>query len=465
MSRVGVLVTLNLVGLLAIAWMAGGGEAVRTRLHRASPDRPAVVLVVMDTVRADRLSVCGHTRPTSPVMGSLVAEGAALRCDAVAPGAWTVPSHASLFTGAAPEVHGAHFAGGGIGSEDVAGLVLRPLDGALPTLAEQMTVGGYQAVGVSANRVLRAETGLQRGFASFETAPLAGGWTDEGIVAPLRRALRGLDDTQGPLFLFVNLFEAHDPWPEVAAGHPFLRPYPGVLRYFAYRQGTRSIDPNGVWQRYVQGRMGPDEAESTRAEVRDRYDDGVWRADRSLGRVLREVRAHGWDAAGLRLVVTSDHGEFLGEHGLLRHGRALHEENQRVPLLVHDTAGPVSLEAELSGRVVPSLVLDGVLPSPRPPATAASWPDPLWFAQSTGRIGGRSAAAVWTGGEKLVWSEGERFAVEAAREAEPTARRALEAEEAEVLGALVGAVERSAAGDVTVDPVVVEALKAAGYLE
>lgn len=465
MSRVGALVAANLVGFLGIAWMAGLGESARTAWHRASPTRPAVVLVVMDTVRADRLSACGHARPTSPVMEGLVAAGAALRCDAVAPGAWTVPSHASLFTGAPPEVHGAHFAGGEPGAQDVAGLVLRPLDGALPTLAEQMSARGYQAVGVSANRVLRAETGLQRGFAAFHTAPLEGGWTDEGLLPPLRRALREADADAGPLFLFVNLFEAHDPWPAIDASHPFLPARSGILRYFAYRPGTHAIDPDGVWQRYVQGRMAGAEAAALREEVRDRYDDGVWRADRSLGRVLAEVQAHGWDAAGLRLVVTSDHGEFLGEQGLLRHGRVLLEGNQRVPLLVHDLAGPVALEPGLSGRVVPALIRDGRLPAERPAATATAWPDPLWFEQSAGRLGGAASAAVWTGDDKLVWSGGEGYRVPAAQEADPTARVPLGGEDAEALGTLVEAVRRSAGGEASVDPAVVEALRAAGYLE
>lgn len=461
----GPLVGLNLAALSGLAWVAGGAEWAQTRWHRASPTRPAVVLVVMDTVRADRLAACGHSRPTSPVLDALVAGGASLACDAVAPGSWTVPSHASLFTGAPPEVHGAHFAGGEHGAADVAGLVLRPLDGALPTLAEQMRAAGYQAVGVSANRVLRPETGLTRGFSSFATAPLGGGWGDAGLEAPVRRALRALDDGDGPLFLFVNVFEAHDPWPGIPEDHPFLPPRPGILRYFAYLPGTHEIDRDGVWQRYVQGRMGATEAAALRAEVGDRYDDGVWRADRSLGRVMALVHAHGWDAAGMRLVVTSDHGEFLGEQGLLRHGRVLLEGNQRVPLLVHDTAGPVPLAPGLSGRVVPALVRDGRLPDPLPPATAAAWPDPLWFEQSAGRLGGQAAAAIWAGPEKVVWADGQRHRVPAAREGEPGARLPPTVADAAALDALVDAVRGSGARPAAVDPELVEALQAAGYLE
>lgn len=463
MTRVRLLVVLNLVGLLVLAWLSGAGEWARTRWFRVAPDRPAVVLIVMDTVRADRLSVCGHSRPTSPTLAALVAEGASLRCDAVAPGSWTVPSHASLFTGAPPEVHGAHFAGAAGEATDVAGLVLRPLDGALPTLAEQLSSAGFQAVGVSANRVLRAETGLQRGFARFEVAPLEGGWADEGILAPLRRVLRGLRAEDGPLFLFINLFEAHDPWPEIGDGHPFLPPRPGVLRYFAYLPGTRRIDPNGIWQRYVQGRMTAEEAAGLRRAVADRYDDGVWRADQSVARVLAEVHAHGWDAAGRRLVVTSDHGELLGESGLLRHGRVLLEGNQRVPLLVHDTAGAVPLAPRLSGRVVPTLVRDGRLPDPLPLASAASWPDPLWHEQSGGRWGGSASAVIWSEGHKRVWTPAGAYRVAEADELRLESRTVLEDDPE--LAALGAAVLRSGTAAPVVDPAVVEALRAAGYVE
>jgi len=463
MTRVRLLLGLNLLGLLVVVWLAGGGEWVRKRWFRVSPDRPVLVLIVMDTVRADRLSVCGHARPTSPTLASLVADGATLRCDAVAPGSWTVPSHASLFTGAPPEVHGAHFAGAAGEATDVAGLVLRPLDGALPTLAEQLSDAGFQTVGVSANRVLRAETGLQRGFSHFEVAPLEGGWTDEGILPPLRRVLRGLREEDGPLFLFVNLFEAHDPWPEISDGHPFLPPRPGVLRYFAYLPGTRSIDPDGVWQRYVQGRMTSEGAAALRREVADRYDDGVWRADRSVARVLAELRAHGWDASGRRVVLTADHGEFLGESGLLRHGRVLLEGNQRVPLLVHDTEGTVPLAPQLSGRVVPALVRDGRLPKVLPLASAAAWPDPLWREHSGGRWGGSASAAIWSEGQKRVWTPAGSYRV--AEEDELRMESRVIVDDDPDLESLGAAVLRSALEAPEVDPAVIEALRAAGYVE
>jgi hypothetical protein len=463
-ARLALLVLANAVGLLAVAWNLGADEVLRTAWYRASPDRPAVVFVVMDTVRADRLSACGHDRPTSPTLEALVAQGATLRCDAVAPGSWTIPSHASFFTGLPVQDHGAHFTGSG---EDIAGLVIRPLPDGVPTLADQMAAAGYQTTAVSGNKVVRAESGLDRGFSSFRAAPWGSWWRGDSLLDPLRDALRELDDDDGPLFLFVNIFDAHDPWSAVPEGHPWLPARPGSLLFFAFHPGTEQIDPDGPWQRYVQGRMSAEEAAALREDVTDRYDLGVWKADRTLGRVIDTVRAHGWADAGMRLVVTSDHGEFLGEQGLLRHGRYLWEGNQQVPLLVLDDAGPVDLPAQPSGLVVPALVRDGRVPDEPPQAQAVAFPDQLWWAQSGHRLGGSTSAALWDGPDKVVWMDGVSFRVARSQEADLAARRPLLPTDplAGPLATLADAAQASGSRDLAVAPEMLELLQAAGYLE
>lgn len=463
-TRLALLGAANVLGLGFVGWNLGLDEVAKTAWYHASPDRPAVVFVVIDTLRADRLAACGHDRPTSPVLEGLVADGAVLSCDAVAPGSWTVPSHASFFTGLPVAEHGAHFTGGT--GEDIAGLVIHPLRPDVPTLAEQMTEQGYQAVGVSGNKVVRPESGLTRGFQSYRAAPWKSWWLGDDLLPPLRDALRELDDDDGPLFLFVNIFDAHDPWPAIPEGHPWLPPRPGTLLYFRHLPGTSTVDPDGPWQRYVQGRMAPDEARAFRVEVEDRYDSGVARADRTLGRVLDEVRAHGWLDAGVRLVVTSDHGEFLGEKGLLRHGRYLWEGNQRVPLLVHDSARtPPALPPAVSGLVVPSLVRDGALPDPLPVAQAAAFPDGLWLEQSAGEVGGSTSVAVWDAEDKLLWMDGEAASLDWRQEDEPGAPVPAGHPLAPTLEALVTEAEASAARGGEIDPELAELLRAAGYLE
>ncbi len=450
-ARLALLGLANAVGLGFVAWNVGLDEVAKTAWYRAAPTRPAVVLVVIDTLRADRLGLCGHDRPTSPVLAGLVAEGATIACDAVAPGSWTVPSHASYFTGLPVSEHGAHFTGGQ--GEDIAGLVIHPLRADVPTLAEQMTAAGYQAVGVSGNKVVREESGLTRGFRSYRAAPWRSWWLGDDLLPPVREALRELDADDGPLFLFVNIFDAHDPWP-------------GTLLYFRHAPGTSTVDPDGPWQRYVQGRMAPDEAAAFRAEVADRYDAGVARADRTLGRVLDEVRAHGWLDAGHRLVVTSDHGEFLGEQGLLRHGRYLWEGNQRVPLLVQDTTQPPpTLPPAVSGLVVPALVRDGRLPDPLPLAEAAAFPDRLWLEQSQGRVGGSTSVAVWTAEEKVLWMDGISSSVDWRDAEEPRVPLSADHPQAGILAERAAAARASAGRGGALDPELAELLRAAGYLE
>ncbi|MEC8423465.1 MAG: sulfatase-like hydrolase/transferase, partial [Myxococcota bacterium] len=128
----------------------------------AAKRSPTVVLAVLDTVRADHVSDCGGSGQSTPVLSELVAAGGVLSCDAVAPGSWTLPSHASFFTGQPIEAHGAHFvprdANNLLGAMQV-----RPLQGAR-TLAEEFRARGYRTIALSGNPVIAESTGLVRGF-------------------------------------------------------------------------------------------------------------------------------------------------------------------------------------------------------------------------------------------------------------------------------------------------------------
>jgi hypothetical protein len=371
-------------------------EAAASWYYRASPQAPSVVLIVLDTVRADRLSLCGYGRPTSPTLESLRDRGATARCDAVAPGSWTLPSHASFFTGVGVPEHGVHFADGEL---DIHGLVIRPLPEAFSTLSEQMAAAGYQTVGVSGNPVLSRASGLAQGFGSWRAAPKLGAWYGPSLVRQVQEALRELERDGPPLFLFVNIFDAHDPWAPIPSGFDWITPRPEGLGYF--------LGPEpGEWEAYVTGEMEAADAEAFRARVGDLYDFGIYRADWTLAEVLDQIEDHGWGSAGMRLVIVSDHGEFLGEHGLTRHGRYVWEGNQRVPLLVFDTERQIALPSPVSAMHVFSLVRDGVLPEMPARAHAVAYPDGLWLERSGGLVGGSTSAALWNGSEKLVWSDG-----------------------------------------------------------
>ena len=310
-----------------------------------------VLLAILDTVRADRTSLCGHDRPTTPHLEALAAEtGTRHRCDAYSPGAWTLPSHASFFTGLAVPDHGV------TGPSD--------LDPDVPVLAEAFQARGYQTVLLSANPTLGASPGLLRGF-------------DHVVLSPnlrqlradmLPRALRDLLATQlsddRPLFLVLNILDAHDPYPAVPEGVPWL-PAQDVVPLDA-----KHPSQDRPFHRFVRGELPPRVAEELLERVRNGYDWGVHEADKVLRRTLAVLHPTGRLERGLRLAITSDHGEFLGEHRLLRHGCFAWQPVVTVPLLWRDTtasAADVELPSPLSARHVHDLLLHGRLEDDLPP--------------------------------------------------------------------------------------------------
>lgn len=302
---------------------------------------PDVLLVVMDTVRADALSPYGSTRATSPQFDA-IADAGVLFEDVTTIGTWTWPSHASLFTGRPPWVHGAHFA-----LPDAGGIKVGPdpfharaMADELPTLADRYKAAGYQTVSLSANPLISWHFSLARGFEDARTFP-----NDKEVVHAARALLNSPDDR--PLFLYVNLYGAHAPFRvepaswladdkaalDPATAPPWLAPWlqdeprsielfrapndGGQIGTFGYMRGDFSIPPEGL------------------ALLREVYDGEVLQVDFRLHEVLETWNAtRGVDGI---IAVTADHGEFLGERGLMEHGRVVYPEVARVPMVI---AGP-----------------------------------------------------------------------------------------------------------------------------
>mgnify|MGYP002634657295 CR=1 FL=1 len=420
--------------------MWGLDQVVKTHQARAEVG-DTVLFIVLDTVRADHLSACGYERPTSPHLEALAAQGS-LSCDAIAPGSWTFPSHASFFTGAFPWEHHAHFAETG---EDVRKAIIQPLGPELPTLAEELTKAGYQAHGVSGNPMLQEATGLSRGFQTWATPEHFGPWYGDRLIQQLKRVLREEVVVDQPLFLFLNIADAHDPW-DAVEDVDWLPDEPEMLAYFRLENGV--IVPDDPWTLFVTGRH-PDPARLIE-QVTTHYDHAVWEADQTLGKALDTLTDHGWLAEDTRVVLVSDHGEYLGEQGLLRHGRYIWEANQRVPLL---TIPAVDLPAPISAMEAHPLALRGALAGF--PVQAAAWPDSVWAQQSEGAVGVHTSAGMWTAEGKVIWMDGQsqRYdrndrplgLAEPPPNAEPT--------------------RLSGVGTSTSDPAMLEALRAAGYLD
>jgi arylsulfatase A-like enzyme len=437
---------------LAFALVAG-------TLPACSPPapHPHLVFVVLDDVRSDRLSQCGYERPTSPTLSRLCAGATAdCTCDAVAPSSWTMPSHASFFTGAEVAEHGAGMAGSDTDVRLGAGTHARPLGPELPTLAETLAARGYQTLALSGNPLVSPPSGLLRGFETFAHADEFGRLYGNKLVRRLRTVLADRDPER-PLFLFVNIADAHRPWFAIPDGVGWVPP----RSYLGFRQ--KPGQPNPLLRDFVTGTMAPEAAAELVAHLNDVYDWAVWRADETLAGVLEVLRQGGWieGERAYRLVITSDHGEHLGEHGLMGHAAPyLYEEIARVPLAVLGTTA-VEVPDQVAAVVSYDILLDG-RPRRRPLLASAfaseTWP--LWYGP---RFGTRPAAALWDGRRKTVHQDGriERYDLGAdPAEMSPSAWSGKA--EVDVLERLIAALQAVGSGEPP-DPEVLELLRSLGY--
>jgi arylsulfatase A-like enzyme len=335
-----------------------------------APSRPNLVLVVWDTVRADRVGCYGASAPTTPRLDRLAAEGVRF-ARALSPAPWTPPAHASLFTGVLPRRHG---------------LVVprQPLpEDHPPLLAETLHAAGYETVGVSANPHVSPLTGLSAGFADFrvvagtlDVVSRRGDIVVEAVTAwAAERRRRVAAGDRRPVFLFVNLMDAHLPLA------PQSRWIDAVLPDGTDRATVDAVagidDFRAMGHTLGIRRLSPGEL----AGVRVLYDAGVRQCDDATERILALLEAEGILRDAL-VAVTSDHGEALGEHGRLDHRLSLYDNLLRIPLVLRRPGRweggrtldhPVALQ-DLHGEflgvagvpVPPGCGLDGA-PLDRPP--------------------------------------------------------------------------------------------------
>ena len=271
-------------------------------LAGCAPPRHAIVLVTVDTLRADRLGCYGYFRDTSPNLDRLAAEGI-LFTGALTPMATTLPAHVSLMTSLYPTQHGVR------GNFEHLG---RSLDtgAGIGTLAEMLRAEGWRTAAFVAATPLKRDSGIAAGFEVFDQPARES--RRAGVV--VERALDWLDrEAERPFLLWLHLWDPH---------HPYAPP-PEFARAFAGRDDIAS------WMR-ERGFAGLDDPDVRRQN--NDYDDEIRYVDSRIAVLLDGLRARGlYDEA--TLVVTSDHGEGLGQHGWLRHGR-IYQEQLRVPLIM-----------------------------------------------------------------------------------------------------------------------------------
>jgi arylsulfatase A-like enzyme len=358
---------------------------------------PNIILLILDTVRASSLSLHGYDRPTSPVLERL-AQQSVVFDGAIATSSWTLPSHASMFTG--------RF------NRDLQTTWHEPLDGTHPTLAEVLRDNGYETAAFVGNLVYTSrETGLLRGFLRRHDQPVTAAaaaknsWLVRRLVEKAMKSsgnersllrkragvvtrafLAWLDarDDARPFFVFLNYFDAHDPYTLPAGAS--ARFAPDGARYWLGSDGTI----------YSPGEL---------ANLRDTYDDAILSLDAHLGTLFDELERRG-TLENTILVIASDHGEQFGERAphLVMHGNTLSLPSVHVPLLMHHP-GTVPAGLRVPGWVsladLPATLLDLAGLPARLPGTslAAHWRtpdavtrppiselDPNWHSVRTGQV-------------------------------------------------------------------------------
>ena len=342
-------------------------------LPAAPANAPNVLFIVLDTVPANRMSLHGYARDTTPNLKRLAARGVKFN-EARSPAPWTLPSHASMFTGRWPHE---------LGLEDG-----RTLDSRWPTLAEFMTKRGYATSGFVGNTYFcNSWYGLARGFLHYEDyyeenvlispeealkCTALGRWViklvgssylsrPESVHFPKdatrvkRDFTRWLDaNPTRPFFTFLNYIDAHDPY----------QPPLDREKHFGLKiESAEDFELIRSWHLLNKSKLTPREL----TLVNDAYDDCLAHIDEQIGVLIDDLDRRG-RLENTYVVITADHGEQFGDRNLWGHGGSLYRPEMHVPLIVFGPGIPAGKEvaAPISLRDISTTLLELVGASGKP---------------------------------------------------------------------------------------------------
>jgi arylsulfatase A-like enzyme len=346
----------SVIGLAAVAQpiRAAIDQRALAELPAADAALPSVLVVVWDAVRAPNLSLYGAGRETSPELASFASRGVVFdRAMTTAP--WSLPAHASLFTGRYPF--------------ELSTGWTEPLDDTHPTLAEVLSDAGFATAAFVGNLYFgRRGFGLERGFAHYDdlsptTIPVIARtwWLSWTVARFVRRQLNDRREMERrpasdvnrsflrwqarnkgrPFFAFLNYIDAHVPY---RPPDPFHFSFNRSPAQYWYSSTGYYAYPRPILR-----------------QLEDAYDGAIRYIDYEFGRLLGELDRRGV-SQNLIVIVTSDHGEEFGEHdvGLIGHGRSLYIQALHVPLVIAapGLAGDERVARTVSIRDVPATILD-----------------------------------------------------------------------------------------------------------
>lgn len=272
----------------------------------SSAERPNIIVIVMDTVRADHLSCYGYEKKTTPQLEKLV-ESSRIFHKAYTPGGWTPPAHASLFTGLYSTAHK-------VTQENWT------MSEKLLTLAEVLSGEGYETLGIVENPMLTKYHNFHQGFQNYyESWKEKKEYKGNKSLFPFRKHIKSQKKNK-PLFCFINFIAPHSPYNSSK----------GFYDTFLTDESI-SVEANH-WVDYYIDRINfsPEEFQ----HLNELYDAEILYTDFLIGEIINLLKNHRlWE--NTLFVVTSDHGENIGDHGLVDHVFSLHESIIKIPLIIH----------------------------------------------------------------------------------------------------------------------------------
>lgn len=317
---------LMLVAVTPLLIMSGCGSK-DTSLNKY----PDIVLVLIDTIRADHLSVNGYCRETTPVLDSLAASGT-IWTRVQSQSGWTLPAMTSIMTGLSQRSHGAGHSNG----------EFYGIDPALPTIPLLLKRGaGYQTAAFYNVIFMNEDFGFHQGFDHFDCQGFTG-------MASLRNAEETVNDyidwydanrdSTKPLFTAIHFFDLH---------LPYSPPHPWDTLYSNPKADTLFNKFWGTMDDVLDFNQGLVEMDSTQLEIMiGLYDGEMAFTDNQIGRLISELESRG-TLENTVFIIIGDHGEEFLEHGGMGHGHTLYQELLNIPLII-------------SGRYIPAGVNDAV---------------------------------------------------------------------------------------------------------
>jgi arylsulfatase A-like enzyme len=266
------------------------------RISPALKTKPNVLVVVIDTLRADHLGFNGYERNTTPFLDSFAAENLNFK-HATSPASWTPPSVASILSGIYPTVHG-HMP---LRSKTDYGKRFTRLDDSFHTLAEVFSENGYDTAAITANPIVSNKYGFAQGFKLF----ISGGREDaEKVNLRSKKYLSDLRDKKKPFFLYLQYMDPHDPY---EPNPPYDKSFSGAIKSRAYPL--------------------------PQSDFMNKYDGEIAYTDKKVSELFSWLKGQGlYD--DLTILITSDHGEQFMERGYQGHADRTYLEEAHVPLIL-----------------------------------------------------------------------------------------------------------------------------------